>query len=316
MEALALPIPPPFDLVPRSAIWPGQKPRNANGTPRSLVSVPASYETAHWPGTTGDWADFHDTSMEARAIHVYSQHAKKPWEYNWIGDTEGHVVEYAGLYQAAHSSGENAIASGYLFLLGIGQRPTQAMILAFRQWRWWMRANARCGLKTLTRRHFEMPGASTACPGPDIGHNNWHASDTTGLLLPWSPAPTGGTIVADQYEISNPAQRILDSRWFGIDAGRVGDARPGDNGQRRVQIPQAVQGPRHTAAEVTITVTSIRVGGFITLWQQGNRPDVAHLNFQAVDCSNTTTVPIVNGGFEMYISGDVHVIIDLVGLWV
>lgn len=312
MDALDLPIPPPFPLIPRSAIWPGELPCSSNGTLRPLVAVPGTYETAHWPGSTGDWADFYDTTMEARAIHVYSQHAKKPWEYNWIGDTEGHVVEYSGLYQAAHSAGENSIAHGYLFLLGIGQRPSELMILRFRQWRWWMRANNRSALKTMTRRHFEMPGAATQCPGPDIGYNNWHAGEN-GLLLPWSPATPGGVVMSDTFEIRNPATRILDSRWFGAEAGRVGDARPNDNGQRRITVPNAQT--RHVAAELTITAADIQVGGYATLWGSGSRPNVAHLNYQSIDVSNTTTVPLSNGAFEMYLSGDSHVIIDLVGLY-
>lgn len=310
MNADQLPVRPPFALVPRSAIWPGEIPKNSNGTVRPLVRVPGVWETAHWPGTSGDWADFYDTSMEARAIHVYSQHAKKPWEYNWIGDTEGHVVEYAGLHQAAHSAGENPTAHGYLFLLGVGQRPTPAMILAFRQWRWWMRANGLSGLTTLTRRHFEMPGAATQCPGPDVGGTNWHAGPS-GLLQPWNPQPQG-ELVSDTFTIKNPAQRILDSRWFGVEAGRVGDARPNDTGQRRFNVPGAAGA---VAAEVTVTVTAIRAGGYATLWGGGPRPEVSHLSYSNADVANTTTVPLLNGGFEFYLSGDVHVVIDLVGLW-
>lgn len=119
--------------------------------------------------------------------------------------------------------------------------------------------------------------------------------------------------MSDTFEIRNPATRILDSRWFGAEAGRVGDARPNDNGQRRITVPNAQT--RHVAAELTITAADIQVGGYATLWGSGSRPNVAHLNYQSIDVSNTTTVPLSNGAFEMYLSGDSHVIIDLVGLY-
>jgi hypothetical protein len=174
---------PPFNLVPRSVLWPGELPTSSNGVLRPLVQRPALYITGHYTGSPGDWDDFYDTSAEARAIQVYAQHAKKPWEYNWIIDSEGNVVEYAGMYQAAHSAGENGIAHGVLLLLGIGEPVTPAMVLSFRQLRWWLQQEEATSFATLVRKHKDMPGAATACPGPEV-EPHW-----VELTSPWFPPP-------------------------------------------------------------------------------------------------------------------------------
>jgi hypothetical protein len=173
---------PPFNLVPRSVVWPGETPTSSTGVVRPLVRRPALYVTVHYTGA-GEWDDFGDTIPEARAIQVYAQHAKKPWEYNWIIDSEGNVVEYAGFHQAAHSGGENTTAHGVLLLLGVGEPVTEAMKLAFRQLVWWLAQEGATDASTQILPHREMPGAATACP------NTLILGEWMELTDPWSPPP-------------------------------------------------------------------------------------------------------------------------------
>jgi hypothetical protein len=173
---------PPFNLVPRSVVWPGETPTSSTGLVRPLVRRPAPYVTVHYTGA-GEWDDFGDTIPEARAIQVYAQHARKPWEYNWIIDSEGNVVEYAGFHQAAHSGGENSISHGVLLLLGVGEPVTEAMKLAFRQLVWWLAQEGATDANTHVLPHREMPGAATACP------NTLILGEWMELTDPWSPPP-------------------------------------------------------------------------------------------------------------------------------
>lgn len=178
---------PPFNLIPRDAVWPHEVPTNSNGTLRAPVERPAKYNTAHHTGA-GEWADFYDTVPEVRYIQMYAQHAKKPWEYNWIIDTEGNVVEYAGFYQAAHSGGENHNSYGILLLLNSQiERPTQAQILAFRQLVWWLKELGYTNYMTLILPHQRMPGAKTACPGLYV------MASWSEFIVPWSPPPAPPT---------------------------------------------------------------------------------------------------------------------------
>lgn len=175
---------PPFRLVPREEIWPGQIPTSSDGTVRPPLRRPATYVTVHYTGSPGDWDDFGDTTAEAKALQVYAQHAKKSWEYNWIIDSEGNVVEYAGFYRAAHSAGKNEISHGVLLLLGIDEPVTDAMILAFRQLMFWLKQNGHFGFHTEIRGHKDMPDAATVCPNSKV-LARWGE-----LTTPWLPEPT------------------------------------------------------------------------------------------------------------------------------
>jgi hypothetical protein len=175
---------PPFPIIYRDDVWPGRLPVNNNGTLRLLLMQRLPYVTCHYTGA-GAWSDFGDTIPEARSIEAWASSSAKqtPWEYNWIGDTQGNVLEYAGDYQAAHSAGENFIASGYLWLLGPGEKPSEAQILSFRKWRWWMLERQRLAVTHEVRGHKDMPGAATTCPGPDV------LARWADLTTPWTPPP-------------------------------------------------------------------------------------------------------------------------------
>lgn len=174
---------PPFNLIRREQVWPHEIPVDSGGDVRPFVQRPAKWVTGHHTGA-GEWADFYDTIPEVRYIQMYAQHAQKPWEYNWIIDTEGNVVEYAGFYQAAHSGGENHTAYGVLLLLNAThEKPTDAQILAFRQLVWWLRELGYTSYQTFVLPHQQMPGARTACPGVYV-MARWQE-----FITPWMPPP-------------------------------------------------------------------------------------------------------------------------------
>jgi hypothetical protein len=172
-------IEPPFSYVERGEVWPGQLPTSSGGSFRPILNLRRPYLTCHYTGA-GIWADFGDTIPESRSIQLYAVSAKKPWEYNFIVDTEGTVVEYAGFYQAAHSEGENALAIGVLWLLGPGEQPTPKQVLAFRQLRWWLVQGEWLAPDHRPTPHKDMPGAATVCPGPVM--SVWAEATT-----PWTP---------------------------------------------------------------------------------------------------------------------------------
>jgi hypothetical protein len=129
---------------------------------------------------------------------------------------------------------------------------------------------------------------------------------------PPPPLPQGVVVTSST---AWQARRILDSRWWD-EAGRFGDARPGDNGVRNIPCPEA-----KGAGAVTVTVTAVlpKVTGFVTLFRAGGSPppQTSHLNYSAgtLAIANTTTVPVAdNGSFQVYVSGDSHLVIDLVGV--
>jgi hypothetical protein len=179
-----MPVDPPFKLITREQVWPGQVPTSSDTTVRPKLARPATYATGHYTGSYSSWGDPDDTIEEVRRIQSAAVGARKPWEYNWVFDTQGYVVEYAGDYQGAHSLGENPVADGCLFLLGVGEQVSPEMILAFRQWRWWRIQNGAHDSYTLFMPHKDMPGAATPCPGDRV------MAVWSQLAEPWEPEPT------------------------------------------------------------------------------------------------------------------------------
>lgn len=137
--------------------------------------------------------------------------AKKPFEYNYVipprADGSSQVWEYAGPYQAAHSEGENGVAIGVLFAIGVSNHPsyrtydptrptvweecTPAMIHAYQ----WLRdinleqsGQVLPGVAEL--EHFLMPGANTACPGEQVTQHGGQLD---------APYSNGGELVTVEY---------------------------------------------------------------------------------------------------------------------
>lgn len=184
-----------FTIVPRTEIGLDPVVRNSSGSPRRLVSYgsPASFITVHYTGVNVIWGDIGDTPAEIRSIERYAQSAGKPNEYNYVIDQDPSdlIYEYAGLYQAAHSAGENGISYGVLMLNGTNEPITE------RQWRklQWLRDVLRYTQPNhaqLVRPHREMPGAATACPGTSYSQAKADAPYVpldTGVILPKPPPP-------------------------------------------------------------------------------------------------------------------------------
>lgn len=192
-------------IVPRTTVWPGTTPHRSDGSLRPLLKPGRPYLTVHYTGG-GLWLDPDDTPVELTSIQRYAQGAGKPWEYNYVIDGQGVVWEYAGLYEAAHSAGENDLAIGVLLLVGLanmamltGFEPMpDPMVASLR----WLRAHL-CEVGALAadhdiRQHREMPGAATICPGPEVVKRWWEITApapippveaTTPTEPPWQPAP-------------------------------------------------------------------------------------------------------------------------------
>lgn len=177
----------PYILVPRAEIGLDPVVRNANGSPRPKVDLPAAYVTHHWTGVNVNFGDIGDTIAEILAIEAYAQSAGKPNEYNYVNhmDPDNKVFEYAGQYRAAHSAGENSIALGILHLLGIREVISLLMVDKIR---WLNTVFAHFGMRdagTMDRGHRQMPGGVTACPGDII---SWWIPEMSRLIVP-EPAP-------------------------------------------------------------------------------------------------------------------------------
>lgn len=194
-------------FVPRSSWHPGP-PTSNNGSTRPKLVRPVPTITRHYTGSPpdtkvafwepGDWM----TWFQGVALA-----SGKSFEYNYVipprSDGSAQVWEYAGDYQAAHSEGENAVAVGVLFAIGVTNHPSYgnynpakptvwepvnpAMIDAYR----WLRdeyLNER-GIvpsRVAEVEHRNMPGANTACPGNSVIGANPE------LSKPYEPP--GGTV--------------------------------------------------------------------------------------------------------------------------
>lgn len=193
-------------LIPRSS-WHPAPPTSNSGVTRPKLARPVPTITRHYTGSPpdakvrfwepGDWMTWFQT---------VAVNAGKSFEYNYVipprTDGVAQVWEYAGDYQAAHSSGENDVSIGVLFAIGVTNHPsygnynpakttvwepiTDPMIDAYR----WLRdihlKGAGIVAATVAEvEHRNMPGANTACPG-----NQVIAADVE-LRLPWTETPMG-----------------------------------------------------------------------------------------------------------------------------
>lgn len=189
-----------MEMIPRSVVWPGQTPRNNDGTYRPLLKPDRPWYTVHYTGG-GLWLDPDDTVTEARSVQAFAAGPSKrtPWEYNYIIDGQGLIVEYAGDFQAAHSSGENEAAIGVLLLLGFKgkypnveywEQPTTEMKNAVRQLRAWLVGRKSLAVDHKMLPHQQMPGAATTCPGEPV-MEQW-ADFIAPISFPPIPTPTPG----------------------------------------------------------------------------------------------------------------------------
>lgn len=160
----------PYILVPRQDIGLDPVVRSSSGSPRSQLILPAVYLTHHWTGVNVNFGDVGDTVQEILGIEAYAARVGKPNEYNYVNhqDMDDKIFEYAGGYRAAHSGGENSISIGVLHLLGIKEKMNIVMIDKMKWLTDVFRYFRMVDVGTQFRPHNQMPGAATACPGPDV----------------------------------------------------------------------------------------------------------------------------------------------------
>lgn len=193
--------------------WPATVYNSDGVTLRPKLAAPARWKTVHYTGAYVDYEDRGDFAAECQALERYAVSAGKSNEYNWIigadGPSAACIATYAGDYQAAHSSGENAQAIGILFLNGVDQRVTDSEVLAFR----WLVADlfnrGRTGPATSTTPHCDMPDAATPCPGDQV-LARWDE-----LLVPYTAG--GDDMAVDYDEIERRIRKVLDEgTGFGL----------------------------------------------------------------------------------------------------
>lgn len=184
--------------------------RSSDGTPRPPVDAPARWLTVHYTGNTNPlWtADRAAVVAAQQGLERFASGAGKPNEYNWClycAAGVGYVVEYAGIWRAAHSADENQEAVGVLFWLGVDQEAPDAMVDAYRYLRDQMlTAMGAIGPATAQTPHCDMPGAATPCPGPVL--DRW-----ADLLQPYQGAPSPPTVTEDPMA---ELWRTSDNRQF------------------------------------------------------------------------------------------------------
>lgn len=197
-------------FVPRSA-WFAGTPTSNSGAPRPRLRVPVPTITRHY---TGAPPSARARSWSAQDFMPWFQSVAlasgKSYEYNYVipprADGSAQVWEYAGTHQAAHSAGENDVAIGVLFAIGVANHPsysnydrtrptvwedcTDAMVEAYR----WLRDRLlfEAGFVTadvLELEHRSMPGAATACPGQSV------IGRFADLAAPYDPDPEDPTMI-------------------------------------------------------------------------------------------------------------------------
>ena len=124
--------------------------------------------------------------------------------------------------------------------------------------------------------------------------------DVVGAFIPTSSATAG------RFQPETTARRLLDTR---------SGARPTAGSTLAVPLPSGVPSDA-TALAVSITAVRNTDGGFVSAYPaESTRPDTSVLNtdrpgqFRAA----ATIVPVTSAGFEVYVSADTHIIVDVTG---
>lgn len=153
---------------------------SSNGSPRPAMGQGNRYVTYHYTGVNVTYAT---RSTPAEILKIQATFAStKPFEYNYVIGQENDdlIYEYAGLYQAAHSAGENHDAFGFLFLNGVNEPLTDLQVRKSQWLRDQLVAQGHLMTPPDQRPHQQMPDAATACPGtlimsrmPDLYEPYW-----------------------------------------------------------------------------------------------------------------------------------------------
>jgi hypothetical protein len=303
-------------LVPRETVWPGQLPRNNDGTIRTRLKPDRPYLTCHYTGG-GLWLDPNDTPEELKKIQQFAASASKrtPWEYNYVIDGQGLVWEYAGEYQAAHSAGENDIAIGVLLLVGFKgtyplveywEVPTSQMIRAFQELRAALVATDKLAENHLLRQHNQMPGAATSCPGDGVkGVWSQLSAPLEPLPIPPDPIPPKPAI-EDNMQVAAP-DRKYDSRNDPAGTLKANETRT---------IYLGKEAEACVAAAINLTATGKASAGYVVAFGTATPPGTSNVNFPSGQTvANMAIVQVTGGRVNIRASAECDIIVDLMALW-
>ena len=154
-----------YTLITRTEIGLPSRVLSSSGKQRPRLHN-EQWVTYHYTGVSSRNYKTADVAEEIRRIQqVFA--TTKPFEYNYvIGQNEDDLVyEMAGLFQAAHSGGENGQSFGFLFLNAVGEPLTATQIKKAQWLRDALIFQGSLRSQPEQRPHQLMPGAATACPG-------------------------------------------------------------------------------------------------------------------------------------------------------
>lgn len=154
-----------YRAVTRTEIGLPSRVLSSSGTPRARLHN-ERWVTYHYTGVSSRSYNNADVAAEIRRIQAVFANTK-PFEYNYvIGQPEDDAVyEMAGLFQAAHSGGENSQSFGILFLNAVDEPLTPTQIKKAQWLRDALIFQGSLRAQPEQRAHRHMPGAATACPG-------------------------------------------------------------------------------------------------------------------------------------------------------
>jgi hypothetical protein len=153
-----------FHIVPRITYGLPSQVVDTQGRPRPQL-LGATYYTFHYTGVSVRYAE---RSTPSEILKIQSTFGStKPFMYNYVigQEPDTKVYEFAGVFQGAHSAGNNGNSFGVLFLNGTTERLTGLQIQKAQWLRDVLRHSGRLRAQPDQRPHQLMPGAKTACPG-------------------------------------------------------------------------------------------------------------------------------------------------------
>ncbi|MEM1333930.1 MAG: hypothetical protein AAGG08_10760 [Actinomycetota bacterium] len=182
--------------------------QRSNLSLRPPLRLPLDVFGVHYAGAGRSWLDVGDTVRELVAVESFSRSEGKPNQYNSVSDISSETWEYAGPFQAAHSSGNNSTVWGHLCLYGLEElsdRQAEQLIAGIRRAR-----QQLVDVGWLTPGHTVLPhqllrGARTGCPGPLYTVGRWWDA----IAAPLNPQPPIEPNPLPDIEIGDPDMEAL-----------------------------------------------------------------------------------------------------------
>jgi hypothetical protein len=219
------------------ASWSTNPPTSNSGAVRPKLALPVPTITRHY---TGSPVSRKASEWPAKEWMPWFQSVAlasgKSYEYNYVipprADGTAQIWEYAGTYQAAHSAGENHIAVGVLFAIGVNNHPSYQSYDPTRPTQWepltdpMVEAYRYLRDEILSRQgiihpvyvaeveHQNMPGAATACPGMEV------IGRRIDLNQPYTPPPSEDDMAVTYFK-TDPGSLTIWASSDGLVAVRL-----------------------------------------------------------------------------------------------